>query len=736
MSRVPLAARLLKAFLAELDEQLRAWNAEVLALESAPADAERLRAVFRIAHTLKGAARAAGVSPIEQCCHRLETLLAEARDQRLALTPTHIQLLFRAADALSDAAARLRAGTVLEGSPLAHLTERLAAGTWGAPGTEPTAPPAGVPSSAMGGNGQVRIQREKLDALLAATGELLLDRSRLWARALELDELRGEVLRSRTAWRQGLGRVRLALDPTRTPSAGEALEGLEHHLEALTRRIADLATWVRGDAQHLVRISEEIQQRVRELRLRPFADACEALPRAVRDLAQASGKEVELAIRGGEVEADRAVLDGLKGPLLQLVRNAIDHGLELPEERQRAGKPPRGHVEVTASLEGDRLVVTVRDDGAGLDVVAIREALARRGRAVPAEDRAVAHELLTGGVSTRREADVVSGRGVGLDVVREAMQRLRGSVEVEWQPGHGTRFVLQCPPSLVTLRAVLAAVGSELVALPTSSVERLRRIRPHEIATIEGQPVVASPHGPLKLVALAALAGWAAAVPPPVPLPVIQLVHGGRRLAVAVDRFLGEDELVLRPLRLADGGPFLSGGALLGNGRIALVLNPEAIVAAGLEVAAAGAELTSGSAATPPPQRILVVDDSLTTRTLEQSILEAAGYKVLSAVDGAEAWRLLNERGCDLVVADVEMPRMDGFELCRAIRASQRFGKIPVILVTAMETPEHRARGLEVGADAYLGKSSFDQEQLLETIQQLLGRGPGAEQGRRGEDGT
>jgi two-component system chemotaxis sensor kinase CheA len=732
MSRAPLAARLLKAFLGELEEHLRAWNGEVLALESAPADAERLRAVFRIAHTLKGAARAAGVPLIEQSCHALESLLAQARDQQLALTPTHIQLLFRAADAWSDAAARLRAGSALEGSPVAQLAAHLAAGSPGAGVAEATAPPAAAVSPAKGANGQVRIQREKLDALLAATGELFLDRSRLSALARELEELQGDVLRSRTAWRRGLGRVRLALDPTKAPAAGQALEELERALETLSRRIGDLAGGARGEAHRVLRTSEEIQQRVRDLRLRPFADACEALPRAVRDVAQASGKEAELTVRGGDVEADRAVLDGLKGPLLQLVRNAIDHGVEPPEERRRAGKPPRGRVEVAASLAGDRLVVTVSDDGAGLNVAAIREALARRGRAAPPEDREVVRELLAGGVSTRREADVVSGRGVGLDVVREAMQRLRGSLDVEWEPGRGTRFVLQCPPSLVTLRAVLAAVGPEVVALPTHAVERLRRVRPEEVATIEGEPVLPSPHGPLKLVALAALAGWLPAAPPPGPLPVMQLAHGGRRLAVAVDQFLGEEELLLRPFQATEGGPLLSGGALLGTGRIALVLNPEAIVTAGLEVPAAGTVPARGSASAPPRRRILVVDDSLTTRTLEQSILEAAGYEVVAAVDGAEAWRLLNERGCDLVVADVEMPRMDGFELCRAVRASQRVGKTPVVLVTAMETPEHRARGLEVGADAYLGKSSFDQEQLLETIRQLLGEGATAEQARRG----
>jgi len=724
VNRNHLAARLLQTFLGELEEQLRAMNAELLALESSPSDSERLRSVFRVAHTLKGAARAASLPLIERTCHQLETLLAEARDGKMRLARPHFRLLFAAADALAEAGTRLKQGSSLDGSPLARLADTMEAETApGGPPTgdtvrEPTAPQAGPPT-----DGQLRVQTAKLDALLAAANELLLSRGRLTARAGEVQELHELATQSAASWRQGSRRIRLALERAGVSAASQALTSMEDRVQQVTHRLGDLARAARDDAYGLVKTADEVQRRVRELRMRPFADACEALPRAVRDLAGAAGKEIDLHVAGGDVEADRAVLDGLRDALLQLVRNAVDHGIELPSAREQAGKPRRGTVGVSATLQGDRIVVTVSDDGAGLDVPAVRAALARQGRPVPESDRDVVNALFESGVSTRREAGAVSGRGVGLDIVREAVQRIRGTLDLSFESRRGTRFVIQCPPSLVTVRAVLATVGSQVLAFPTSHVERLLRIPADEIRLIEGQEVITTAAGPARLVPVSALLSTPNDRVAPVPLPAVLLRAGSRRLAVAVDQLIAEEEVVLRPLRVKGGaGPLVGGGALLATGRIALVLDPDAMIAAGL-TAPPGARIAAGQpeAAQPARRRILVVDDSITTRTLEQSILEAAGYDVLSAVDGSEGWRLLQEQGCDLLVADIEMPRMDGFQLCEAIRGSKRFGKLPVILVTAMETPAHRSRGLEVGADAYIGKSSFDQQHLLDTIQQLLG---------------
>jgi two-component system chemotaxis sensor kinase CheA len=448
--------------------------------------------------------------------------------------------------------------------------------------------------------------------------------------------------------------------------------------------------------------------------MRPFAEACEALPRAVRDLATTAGKEIEIEVLGGEVEVDRAVLDGVREALLHLVRNAADHGIEPPEARERVGKPRRGTVSVSAALRGDRFTsrypTTARGSTCGSGPSTARVA-------VPAMS-ASSHALFEGGMSAGAgDGDLRPGWGW-----TSCERRSHGSAGGT-SPGRDTADVHgECRP-LANIRALLAAVGPQIVAVPTTHVERLLRVRPEEIKHAEGRDVIATPAAPVPLVALARLLPPLVERPVAGPLAVILLRAGERRLAVAVDDLVAEQEVVLRPLgRRREPLPHVSGAAILGSGRVALVLNAATIVAAGLGLGpGSGLAVAEAKPGGPAKRRILVVDDSITTRTLEQSIFEAAGYDVRTAVDGADGWKLLQEHGCDGVVADIEMPRMDGFALCEAIRGSKRFKELPVVLVTALETPEHRARGLEVGADAYIGKSSFDQQNLLDTISQLLG---------------
>ena len=726
MNKEQLAARLLATFVGELEEQVRTMNADLLALESDPQEAGHLKSLFRVAHTLKGAARAAGVPLVEQACHELETLLAQARDEKIRLGRDEFALLFSAADALTDAGQRLKTGRDLADSALAGLRETLR-GPKPRPAPAPAAaaaPPAARGGAADRGDGQVRLAGEQLDAVLASTGQLLIAGSRVASRPAELAALHDFAARWAIEWRRAGRRVRLTLERSGAPAAtAQSVNMVEENLRRLVHDTSRLAASAAEDARALVQVTDEVADRVRRLRMRPFAEACEALPRAVRDVAAAVGKEVRLEITGGDVQADRAVLDGLREALLHLVRNAVDHGIEPPAAREQAGKPRAGTVAVAAAVRGDRIIVTVADDGAGLDVPAIRAQLGRRGVPVPTAERDLAHALFSGGVSTRTETTAISGRGVGLDIVRAAVGRIRGNLDVTWVVGRGTTFTLECPPSLATIRALLVAVGPQILAVPTIHVARLTRVTPDAIKHAEGRQVIATPEGPVPLVALARLLPPLVERPMAGPAPVVTITVGDRRLAVLVDELLAEQEIVLRPVGLGQQAlPYLSGATLLGTGRVALVLDPAAIVAAGLGLGTGpGLALAEPQAAGAKQRRVLVVDDSITTRTLEQSILEAAGYDVLTAVDGAAGWQALQEHGADLVVADIEMPRMDGFALCEAIRGSKRFKQLPVVLVTALETPEHRARGLEVGADAYLGKSSFDQQNLLDTVSQLLG---------------
>jgi two-component system chemotaxis sensor kinase CheA len=741
MSRDELAARLLVTFLGELDEQVGIMNAELLALEAAPGDAARLRSLFRVLHTLKGAARVAGVPLIEQLCHLLEAELSELREGRGHLDAGQFRTLYAAADAMADAGPRIRAGAELGEAPIAAILDELMAADPADPaalaaapdGHATAAPPsaratAGEPSTPSAlPEGVIRVQLEELDSLLASAGDLLITSGQIAGRPAGVDELHSRLNRVTAGWRRLEPRLRLVLDRAGAEAPlAEQVEGLAGELRDAMREAATLARDTARDARNLSRVTEEVAETVHRLRLRPFADACQALPRAVRDVAVLSGRLVELELAGQEVRVDRAVVDALREPLLHLVRNAVDHGIKAPEERRAAGKPVQGTVRVEAALRNGRLIVHVSDDGAGLDIPAIRARLEERGLDIAPGEREIVRALFAGGLSTREEVTAISGRGVGLDVVRATLERIGGSVDATWSPGEGTTFILECPPTPARIRALLVGVGAQVLAIPTAHVERLRRIAPDEIRYVEGRPVLMHDDSPVPFGSLAAILG-----PPLAPrpigdhAPVILLRGGEHRLAVTVDQLLSEQELVFRPLERGRSAlPHISGGALLPTGQTALVLNPAGIIAAGLGQATSVEVLPASVAATPARRRVLVVDDSITTRTLEESVLEAAGYEVLTAVDGAAAWQLLQEQAVDLVVADVEMPRLDGFGLCEAIRASKRYGELPVILVTALETQEHRARGLEAGADAYLAKSSFDQDTLLETIRQLLG-GPG-----------
>jgi two-component system, chemotaxis family, sensor kinase CheA len=692
-----LTARLRATFVQELEEQVTELNRELLALEQAPQDPEVIRTLFRSAHTVKGAARVAGVPEVEHVCHAMESVFADVREGALKLTGADFSLLFATCDALEEAGARLKRNESLDGSAVQALVPRVEAmaGRTGTARTSLVLPPE---SAAL---------PHELDAPASAQQQRIPETgSPIDARAS--DAVENPVVAERAS---DLVRVRADRLDALLSSVGE--------LMIATGRVVDRSDRADSDARRLDAATGEVANVVRQLRLRPFGEVCEALPRAARDVASAGNKDVELIIEGREVEADRKVIDALRDPLLHLVRNAVDHGIEPPAERERAGKPRTGTVRVAASLAAGRLVVTVADDGAGLDEEAIRSTARSRSR--PSRDRSdVADALLAGGISTRAEATQISGRGVGMDIVRAAMERIGGDVDVDWQPGVGTTFTLECPPTPSTLRAVLMRVGTHLFAVPTAHVERLRSVRASALKTAGGRTVLPLGKSPVQVQSLAALLG------PPLDVRPIEntitlaiVASGSRRAGIIVDEVLDEDEIVVRPIRAEDGAvPHTAGAAVLPSGRVALVLATPSLLAA-----AQGAEqrLVQQADTQRARRRVLVADDSITTRTLEQSVLEAAGYTVITAVNGEDAWQALEREGADAVVADVEMPRMDGFALCRRIRASDRFRTVPIVLVTGLASADDRARGLDAGADAYIIKSSFDQATLLDTINQLIG---------------
>lgn len=728
MDKEKLVQRLMATFLVEIDEHVRALNRDLLALEkdAGAGHPELLKTLFRTVHSLKGAARSVSLPTIEAACHRLESLLGAARDGHLAIDPELIHLLFSVADALGEVGNRLKEKRELGGSPLEALLPKLEAAAVRAGGTPSAArsprSAAAPPLPPASGSGVLRVPAAKLDALLARSGELLVARRRAAERQRDLDELCGIVEETRAEWRRLEKPLRTHGRPI-SRRAVRAIERTREQLKRLERGIDRLAVRFHAD-QHLVeQAAGPLEEEVRRVRMLPFGEACDGLERTVRDLAKVSGKEVELAITGADVELDRAILEELRDPLLHLVRNAVDHGVEPPAERERAGKPRKARVVVAAALKGGSVEVSVSDDGRGLDLAAIREQARRRRLTVPDDERELARLIFQPSFSTARFITELSGRGVGLDVVRHRVEMLHGTVDFGFEAGRGTRFALTLPLTLTMLRALLVAAGGQVFAVPATSVRRLVRVRPAELGSLEGREVLLLGGAPVPAASLAEVLGLRAEpVRPGGKLAMVVLAAGDRQLAVEVDDLLSEHDVVVKTLgaRLKRVRNF-AGATLLPSGKVALILSAADVIAAGLgrppgqPLAAA---LEGGDQT--PRKRLLVVDDSVTTRSLVKSILEAAGFEVLTAADGAEAWQTLQENGADLVIADVEMPRMSGFQLTEAVRASKRFRDLPVVLVTALETEKDKARGLEVGADAYLPKSTFDQKALLDAIQQLL----------------
>ncbi len=784
MDKQELAKRLMATYLEELHEHVEAMNRDLLTLERGlPADqcGEVMKVLFRSAHSLKGASRAVNIEVIEHACHYMEDVLSEVRDGRRELTPDMFSLFFKAADAIQEVGMRLRDDQDLGDSSLhallpelQHLSERKE------PANEPTdkpaatqAEPAGAGSSkpvtatageqhaveattlpaahvtAAGTDAEkaavssatasssVRVAASKLDALLAQNGELLVARRRIEERSADATGLSESLAELQSEWNEWANPLRKLLTDKngdavvvafkqRLPRrAIAAMERSSERLAKLEKTTERFAARMIADARVLQHTCDALNDEVYRVRMLPFAEACGGLQRAVRDIAQATHKSVGLVIQGEDLEVDRSVLEGLKDPLLHLVRNAVDHGVESPVDREIKGKSTRGCVTVSAALRGGQVEVVVADDGRGIDLQRIRQRAQQCGIAVPYEAAEQARMVFLPGFSTASAVTDVSGRGVGLDVVASSVQSLHGTVDVDFQVGIGTRFIITVPLTLTTVRCLLAVAGKQTYAIPTTAVQQLVRFDPQSITTVAGRAVLLLGGTPTPISVLAEVLGQGKYQGNPDSSMMLAIVVGTQeqRVAMVVDDLCSEQEVLVKNLgSRIRYSRHIAGATLLPSGSVALVLNAPNVIATAL-----GRTSTPAMVAVQPkvalPQRrrrLLAVDDSMTTRTLMKSILEGAGYEVISAVDGAHAWELLAQTEVDLVVSDVDMPRMDGFELTDKIRRSKKLAELPVILVTARESDADKTRGVRVGASDYLVKSGFDQSNLLESIEQLL----------------
>jgi two-component system chemotaxis sensor kinase CheA len=715
-----LLRQVLGVYVAELREQAQRISAALLAMErDAAAIPVAIEELYRDAHSLKGSSASLGITDLEALAHELESALLGVRKQQQPLTPALVDAGLRAMDAVQQRSVGLEADSDHGLAAVQARTAELAE-LGRAPVESPALPAPPSPSAAsllplaaeaepglIGDDpSSVRLPTERLLKLEHRTDDLRVLHGRLLRHSQELTRA--------TQLLERLGRELPAL----APRAGDGGVG-RRELRQLLRSLRAVRRELLTDSEVLHSVSGEYGETLRALRLLPAALWRQPMQRTVREAARLTGREVELRITGDEVHLDRTLLEELKNPLLHLLRNAVDHGIEPAAVRAASGKPARGRVTVSLTQEGGQIIVAVRDDGRGIDQQAVRQQAVARGLLTAAaaeglDEQQTYQLLLRPGFSTAGELTKLSGRGVGLDVVRTAVERLSGQLHITAAPGQGACFTLAVPMTLVAAQVLLLQEPEGIYALPQSSVERIELVRRAELLALGTRTIYKKDDEAVVVARLATLLGASGATDWPARLPLLQLHGGGQRVALACERLLGESELILQPLPVElRRHRMLSAVALLPSGEVLLVLKPGVLLEAAL---------TAPAAASAPSRRtVLVADDSLTTRSRLRSVLESSGYKVRTAADGEEALRLLRSEPIDLLVSDVQMPRLDGIGLVERLREDPRIAALPVVLFSSADSEEDRRRGAGSGADAYLTKGAFERGQLIDEVRRLMG---------------
>ncbi len=770
-------ASLFELFTLEAEAQTQVLSAGLLALERNPTQADHLEACMRAAHSLKGAARIVGVNAGVSVSHVMEDCLVSAQEGRLHLLPEHIDALLMGTDLLMRIATpgatvpqadvdgyvalmnnmvsddpAMKAMLVptalpsLEDILLANAQSLVtslqsaqdsAAEELAASVVEPAPDPAlkaegpGERRVAETGERVLRVTAERLNNLLDLSSKSLVETQRLKPYLAAMQR----VKRTQTGATRALDSLEALLGANTDPDAQKALDearrllGEAQHL--LIQQTADLDEFGWQASQR----AQLLYDTALACRMRPFADVLAGQARMVRDLGRSLGKQVRLEIDGEKTQVDRDVLEKLEAPLTHLLRNAVDHGIELPAQRLACGKPAEGLIQLKASHQAGLLVVELIDDGAGVDLERLRLSIIER-KLSPAETAAQLSEeellsfLFLPGFSMRDKVTEVSGRGVGLDAVQHMIRQLRGGVEMDQRAGQGSRFHLEVPLTLSVVRSLVVDVGGEAYAFPLAHIERMRDVRADEIVQLEGRQHFWHEERHVGLVAATQLLNRPASQHSEDVLKVVVIRERDAVYGVAVERFIGERTLVVLPLDPRLGKvQDISAGALLDDGSAVLIIDVEDMLRSVEKLLNTGRleriDRRSRQADTRVRKRVLVVDDSLTVRELERKLLLSRGYEVAVAVDGMDGWNALRGEDFDLLITDIDMPRMDGIELVTLVRRDSRLQSLPVMVVSYKDREEDRRRGLDAGADYYLAKASFHDDALLDAVVELIGDAQG-----------
>jgi two-component system sensor histidine kinase and response regulator WspE len=750
---------MLELFRMEAESQAQVLTIGLLTLESDATAAGQLEACMRAAHSFKGAARITGIKAGVEVAHAMEDCFVAAQHGDITLRKKHIDLLLKGVDLLVDisktpeaeisklasenpvevTAFLAKLGTLLENGDDAEPADEVGAAL--ATATVMTAeaePPVELlanlaePRAAPAADGResaervLRVTSENLNRLLGLTGEALVE-SR-WLKPFSESLLRLKRLHYGTG--KALDELREALSGQVVDERSEAaLAELQQRIlechQLLSERLVELGMYDNRSTN----LAQRLYHEALACRMRPFADGVRAFPRMVRDLAHSLGKQVRLEVIGETTQVDRDILEKLDAPLGHLLRNAIDHGIESADKRLAAGKPAEGVITLEARHSAGMLQIIVADDGHGIDLERLRHAVIERKHT----DTETAHKLsetellaflFLPGFTMRDKVTEVSGRGVGLDVVQNMVKQVRGTVRISSQPGLGVRFVLQLPLTLSVVRALLAEIDGESYAFPLAYIVSTLMLPREQIELLEGRQHFSLNGRSVGLVNAHQLLGGGEPKLTGNELPVVVVAEGGNTYGLVTDRFLGERALVVQPLDERFGKvKDIAAGALMEDGSPVLIVDVEDLVHSVEKLVQTGhlSHVQRSVTTDRKRKRVLVVDDSLTVRELERKLLDHVGYAVDVAVDGMDGWNAARTGHFDLMITDVDMPRMDGIELVTLVKKDPNLKNLPVMIVSYKDREEDRRRGLEAGADFYLTKGSFHDETLLQAVVDMIG---------------
>jgi two-component system sensor histidine kinase and response regulator WspE len=765
---------LMELFRAEAEGQTATLAQGLIDMERGDVSPALLESMMRAAHSIKGAARIVGIDAAAGVAHVLEDYFVAAQKQQIVVQPQHVDVLLAGVDLLtriaqlSDeesqswlaqnestvAAYVANFDSILSGENPTPVTGALAvegsvpAPPPPAPATlkpEPEPAPTREPETAAAveappretprpapekADRVVRVTADSLTRLLALAGESLVESRQFRPFVTSLRQLKqatsglGDNLRT---LEQQLQEPEEATWQTARDLIARLTTQATHCQAQLTERIRELDDYAHRNEDLAGRLHHEIIAS----RMRPLADGVKAFPRMVRDVSRQLGKQVQFEIRGENTGVDRDVLEKLEAPLNHLLRNSLDHGIEAPAERLAAGKPAQGKIVLEACHRAGMLQITLKDDGRGVDRTRLKRKILERGLVSPAmaeqlSDPELLEFLFLPGLSTKESVTELSGRGVGLDIVQNMAKALGGTVRVTSTFGRDTTFSLRLPITMSVLRALLVEIGAEPYAFPLTRIERICVVAADDIECLEGRRYFSLDEQTIGLVEATQVLELAASQEKnKAHFPVVVLSDRGHLFGLVVDRFLGERDLDVRPLDPRLGKvPNLNGASLLENGTPVLMFDVEDVVRS-IDVLLTGRKLKwsaiEQAAQRGRAKRILVVDDSITVRELERQLLESHGYQVDVAVDGMDGWNTVRTGNFDMVVSDVDMPRMDGIELVRRIKQDPRLKSLPVVIVSYKDREEDRLRGLDAGANYYLTKSSFHDKTFLHAVEDLIG---------------